>query len=450
MKIQYLRHPDAEAGAPPLAVRAGDFVFLGGQMAVHPKQGVPPEARQPIGRPFHGSAMERQARYLYTNMADTLEKLGSTIKHVMKINSYHMHGLDTDMHLRTRREFFGDSEPPPSTLVRMAETTVPGSTLVLDVTGIATDASRPREIFMQPKAQPGSDYKPVPFQSIFRAPIFSQASRGGGFVFSVGVGPRELSEEDPETVPRPDEITHDHPYPLPRPTFPYHTNRARLQMEWILTGLKGILEAAGTSFEHVVRGEIHLSDIRYLHTLNSVWGRFFPKDPPARIVVPLPLARPDVMLVEIELVALDPRGPYKKETVFTREAPTPLGPEPQAVKAGPYVFLSTQLATDHTQGVPPEARPDPNFPFHSSGIARQAEYIFKNVDAICRAAGTSAQHLLRRRAVHVNLGELVEAEEVWAEKLGDRLPPTTSFRVEGPLAVPGCTVQYDLIAGIVD
>jgi enamine deaminase RidA (YjgF/YER057c/UK114 family) len=303
---------------------------------------------------------------------------------------------------------------------------------------------------MQPKAQPGSDYKPVPFQSIFRAPIFSQASRGSGFVFSVGVGPRELSEEHPETVPRPDEITHDHPYPLPQPKFPYQTNRARVQMEWILTGLKGILEAAGTSFEHVVRGEIHLSDIRFLATLNSVWERFFPQDLPARIVVPLPLARPDVMLVEIELVALDPRGPYKKEMVFTREAPTPLGPEPQAVKAGPYVFLSTQLATDYKQGVPLEARPDPNFPFHSSGIVRQVEYISKNVEAICRAAGTSSRRLLKRRAVHLNLGELAEAEEVWSERLGDRLPPTTTFRVDGPLAVPGCTVQYDLIAGIVD
>jgi enamine deaminase RidA (YjgF/YER057c/UK114 family) len=384
--------------------------------------------------------MERQARYIYGQMADTLEKLGSNVRQVMKINSYHVHGHETDMHLRTRREFFGDAEPPPSTLVRMAESPVPGATLVLDVTALATDAARPREVFMQPKARPGSDYKPVPFQSIFRAPIFSQAARGGGFVFSVGVGGRELSEDAPETVPRPDEITHDHPYPLPQPKLPYHTNRARIQMEWILTGLQGILEAAGTSFEHVVRGEIHLSDIRYLATLNKVWERFFPKDP---------LARPDVMLVEIELVALDPSGPYRKETISTGEAPTPLGPEPQAVKAGPYVFLSTQLATDWRQGVPPEARPDPNFPFHASAIARQVEYIFRNVDAICRAAGTSAGNLLRRRAVHTDLGELAEAEEVWAEKLGDRMPPTTTFRVPGPLAVPACTVQYDLIAGIV-
>lgn len=449
MKIQYARHPDAPAGAPPLAVRAGDFVFTGGQMAVHPKEGVPPDARQPKGRPFHGSAMQRQARYIYTNLANTLASLGSSGHHVMKINSYHMHGPDADMHLRTRREFFGDTEPPPSTLVRIAETVVPGATLVLDVTALATDCSPPREVFMQPKAQPGSDYKPV-LESIFGAPIFSQASRGGGFVFSVGVGPRELSEEHPETVPGVDEITHDHPEPLPRPKFPYRTNRARVQIEWILTGLKGILEAAGTSFEHVVRAEVHLSDIRHLATLNSVWERFFPKDPPARIVVPLPLARPDVMLVEIELVALDPRGPYRKETIFTHDAPTPLGPEPQAVKAGPYLYLSTQLATDYRQGVPPEARPDSCFPYHASSIVRQVEYISRNVDAICRAAGTSAQNLLRRRAVHVNLGELAEAEEVWSEWLGDRLPPTTSLRVDGPLAVPGCSVQYDLIAGILD
>jgi enamine deaminase RidA (YjgF/YER057c/UK114 family) len=96
--------------------------------------------------------------------------------------------------------------------------------------------------------------------------------------------------------------------------------------------------------------------------------------------------------------------------------------------------------------MPPEARPDPNFPYHYSGIARQVEYIHKNVDAICRAAGTSSRNLVKRRAIHLDLRELPEAEEVWKEKLADRLPPTTTFRIDGPLAVPGCTVQYDLIA----
>ena len=128
--------------------------------------------------------------------------------------------------------------------------------------------------------------------------------------------------------------------------------------------------------------------------------------------------------------------------------PKPIGLEAQAIKAGPFLFLSGQMATDYKQGVAPEARVDPNFPFHSSSIKRQANYILKNVEAICQAAGTSTQNLVRRRAMHFDLNELSEAEEVWREKVGDRLPPTTLFRVDGPLPVPDCTVQYDLVAFI--
>src|SRR5688572_13271863 len=112
MEIKYARHPDAPAGTPPLAVRAGDFIFVGGQMAAHPVLGVPEEAKLMPGRPFHGSDIEKQVRYIYTDLSKTLETLGSSIRQIMEINSYHMHGQEVDMALRTRREFFGEEAPP--------------------------------------------------------------------------------------------------------------------------------------------------------------------------------------------------------------------------------------------------------------------------------------------------------------------------------------------------
>ena|GEM_PF-195882 len=450
MEIEYFRHPDARPGSAPLAARAGDFIFVGGQMAVHPTQGVPAEVTGTPGRPFHGSGMERQINYIYSNLSHTLSELGSSIRQIMKINSYHINGDEVDMALRLRKDFFGVEAPPPSTLVMIPETTVPGATVVLDVTTLANASVRPRSIVLQPRAQQHSDYKPVPLRSLYGWPVFSQASRGGGFIFTVGVGGRELDEEHPETLPRLDERTHEYAQPLPQPKFPYEHNRMAMQTEWILTGLKGVLEAAGTSLEHVVRAEIHLSHMKHLTALNKVWERFFPVDPPARVIVPLALARPDIMLVEIELIAVDPEGPYRKEIIGTTDAPTPLGPEPQAVRAGPYVYLSTQLATDFKHGLAHEAQPDVAFPFHSSGIVREVRYIYKNVESILRAAGTSPTNLVKRRAVHLHLGDLTDAEECWREKLFDRLPPTTVFRVEGPLAVPGCTVQYDLTGYIPD
>jgi enamine deaminase RidA (YjgF/YER057c/UK114 family) len=104
------------------------------------------------------------------------------------------------------------------------------------------------------------------------------------------------------------------------------------------------------------------------------------------------------------------------------------------------------MATDFESGLAAEARSDPNFPYHSSLARLQAEYILKNVDALCQAAGTSTRNLVKRRVHHTDLRDVPRAEAVWRAHLGDRLPPTSVLRTTGPLPVPDCTIQYDLIA----
>lgn len=378
------------------------------------------------GYPWHGSGMERQLRYLYKNLSQTLEGVGSSLRMVMKINSYHQDPLEIDMALRVRREFFGE-DPPPSTLVLVPELPVRGVSVTLDVITLAADARLPREPIYSGFQGPAQN-------QIYGQAIFLQAVRGGGFIFTRGkAGATDERGAVPQVFGHPD--------------FPYRDDQIRFQTEFSLNSLRKVLEDAGASLEHVVKAEVHLSDPSLFTGMDEVWRRFFPKDPPARLVVPTKLALP-LMVVEMELVAVDPRGPYKKEVITTERAPIPLPHESQAVRAGPYLFLSGQMASDHKQGVPPEARPDPNFPFYSSRVKRQVEYIYKNMEAICHAAGTSAKNLVRRRAIHLDLREMAEAEQVWVEKLGDQLPPTTTFRVEGPLPVPGCTILYDLTAYI--
>ncbi|MFQ5875073.1 MAG: RidA family protein, partial [Dehalococcoidia bacterium] len=97
--------------------------------------------------------------------------------------------------------------------------------------------------------------------------VFIEAVRGGGLVFTQGTTASRATGPVPETVHNPD--------------FPYRHNQIKLQTELTLESLRSILEAAGTSFEHVVRAEIYLSDIKYLAGLDEVWERYFPIDPPA-------------------------------------------------------------------------------------------------------------------------------------------------------------------------
>src|SRR5690606_9430899 len=108
----YARHPDAPAGSPPAAARAGDLVFVGGQMPVHPVDGIPPETQLLPGMPWHGSIIEKQLRYLYDNLDERLKELGTSLKPIAKINSFHVHGEDADMALRVRRQWFDHDYPP--------------------------------------------------------------------------------------------------------------------------------------------------------------------------------------------------------------------------------------------------------------------------------------------------------------------------------------------------
>ena len=75
------------------------------------------------------------------------------------------------------------------------------------------------------------------------------------------------------------------------------------QTERVLENLKGIVEAAGSSLNRVVKTTVYLKDLSDFPAMNEVYGRYFPASPPARATVEVARLPRDV-LVEIELIAL--------------------------------------------------------------------------------------------------------------------------------------------------
>ena len=71
----------------------------------------------------------------------------------------------------------------------------------------------------------------------------------------------------------------------------------------VLENLKGILEAAGSSLDRVVKTTVYLKDMNDFSAMNEVYGRYFPNDPPARATVEVTRLPKDAR-VEIELIAL--------------------------------------------------------------------------------------------------------------------------------------------------
>jgi 2-iminobutanoate/2-iminopropanoate deaminase len=75
------------------------------------------------------------------------------------------------------------------------------------------------------------------------------------------------------------------------------------QTDRVLENLSGILQAAGTGLEKVVRSTVFLKNMSDFGAMNEVYGKFFSATPPARSTVEVARLPKDV-LVEIDVIAL--------------------------------------------------------------------------------------------------------------------------------------------------
>ena len=77
----------------------------------------------------------------------------------------------------------------------------------------------------------------------------------------------------------------------------------RAQAERVMENLRGVLQAAGTSFGQVVKTTIFLADLADFAAVNEVYGKRFTGSPPARSTVQV-AALPKGARVEIEMIAV--------------------------------------------------------------------------------------------------------------------------------------------------
>jgi 2-iminobutanoate/2-iminopropanoate deaminase len=81
------------------------------------------------------------------------------------------------------------------------------------------------------------------------------------------------------------------------------TGDVAVQTERVIKNLSGILKAAGTGLDQVVRSTVFLKSMNDFAAMNEVYGKFFTSSPPARSTVEVSRLPKDV-LVEIDVIAL--------------------------------------------------------------------------------------------------------------------------------------------------
>ncbi len=80
-------------------------------------------------------------------------------------------------------------------------------------------------------------------------------------------------------------------------------NEITEQSEQVMENIAALLEAAGLTFVDVVKSTIYLTDLANFATVNGIYGKRFPAEPPARSTVEVK-GLPRGALVEIEVIAV--------------------------------------------------------------------------------------------------------------------------------------------------
>jgi 2-iminobutanoate/2-iminopropanoate deaminase len=122
-----------------------------------------------------------------------------------------------------------------------------------------------------------------------------------------------------------------------------------------------------------------------------------------------------------------------KDAIHSAEAPAAIGPYSQAVRAGPWVFISGQIPLDPITGA-----------IVIGGVAEQTRQVCENLGAILRAAEGTFAHVVKTTVYLADLDDFAAMNEVY----GTFFPPPAPARatIQAARLPRDVRVEIDAIA----
>lgn len=107
------------------------------------------------------------------------------------------------------------------------------------------------------------------------------------------------------------------------------------------------------------------------------------------------------------------------ETIYTKNAPQPIGPYAQVIKAGDFIFPAGQLGVDPISGK-----------LIGSTIKEQTEQAIKNISSVLEAAGSSLQQVVKTTCYLSTMEDFQAFNEAYSEQFAGHEPARTCFAVQ--------------------
>ena len=125
----------------------------------------------------------------------------------------------------------------------------------------------------------------------------------------------------------------------------------------------------------------------------------------------------------------------KKKIIKTATAPAAIGTYSQATRHGDTVYLSGQIALDPK-----------HMALVEGGIESQIHQVFKNLSAVCEAAGASLDNVLKLTVFLTDMAHFPQVNTIMAEYFSEPYPARAAV---GVASLPrGALVEMDAILGL--
>ena len=108
-----------------------------------------------------------------------------------------------------------------------------------------------------------------------------------------------------------------------------------------------------------------------------------------------------------------------RETIFSENAPKPIGPYSQAVKSGNTIYFSGQIALDPQTGA-----------FVSeTDVVAQTNQVMKNIGALLETCGANYSNIVKSSIFLKDMNDFPKVNEAYAKYFSDVFPARETVEV---------------------
>lgn len=107
-----------------------------------------------------------------------------------------------------------------------------------------------------------------------------------------------------------------------------------------------------------------------------------------------------------------------KEVVYSAQAPEPIGPYSQAIKAGNTLYVSGQIAIQRATGN-----------LITGNIADETEQVMKNLDEVLKAGGMDFSNVVKCTIFLKDMGNFPKVNEVYGSRFTTQPPARETVEV---------------------